>query len=328
MVLIKVNTPVLTDDFTRMINFYRKNPVIAANHLLKRDGEPLTLAPIQEVILGEWWNSKFSLLTASRGTGKTFLSAVYASLRGLLYPGTRAGVFAPAFRQSKLIFKEFTTLYEDSPILQECVEKEPVQLNDQCVCLFKPAGRASTGSFVKAFPIGSDGAKIRGERLSCLNYSSFLLTNQGLLNIGDVVLDKLSSSISTPSNGFQTNINLIVNEPEELLRINTYNGYSIEATPDHQLLSSGSLKRTGDFNIGNPIDIYAKDIYPENITYVPAVYDIESKNLLRFGVGKYLTKYPNYLNEEIAELLGFIVAEGACNDRTRIEIAQKDRGML
>lgn len=314
MTLIKVPKKHALEDLPNsVIRYYRNNPIIAANHLLRIDGQPLTLAPIQEVLLEDWWNSKFSLTTASRGFGKsvavgtrvltnlgwiliedinigdivitpegketevvgvypqgylptykvklsknrscycshdhlwtvrtsydvdyqtittkavkelhslgnniylppvtiarestaidaqiisiedsidmecicikikdssglfiiddyivthnTFCAAVYSSLRGTLYPGTSLGVFAPAFRQSKFIFKEFTRLYQNSPYLQECIAKEPTQLNDHCICTFKTAANGMKPSSLTALPIGNDGGKIRGSRFNCL----------------------------------------------------------------------------------------------------------------------------------------------------------------
>ena len=82
----------------------------------------------------------------------------------MLYPGTKIGIFAPAFRQSKLIFKEFERLYNESPLLEECVSRQPTYLNDQCICEFKSIGGGRQHSLIKALPVGSDGGKIRGER--------------------------------------------------------------------------------------------------------------------------------------------------------------------
>ena len=315
MVIIKTNEPIISKSPSSIIKFWRENPVIAANHLLRRDGEPLTLAPIQEVILTEWFNSQFSLLTASRGSGKalvngtkvlterswvpiedlsegdkvitptghsssvvgvypqgyvktytirledrttcrccqdhlwkatfnfkdeattvvtsawsikqffdenrnlldfnitipkyiaedqnielsidsiesgleqectciriedpqglfiiddyiithnTFMAAVFSALQCILYPGTRIGIFAPAFRQSKLIFKEFTMLHAESPLLQQSILKDPTQGNDQCICTFKSPGMGRRSSELLALPVGVDGGKIRGARL-------------------------------------------------------------------------------------------------------------------------------------------------------------------
>lgn len=101
-------------------------------------------------------------------THNSFSAAVYIALQCMLYPGKRAGIFAPAFRQSKLLFKEFERLYNESPMLQECISRAPSYLNDHCICEFKSPGKGMMGSYVKALPVGSDGGKIRGERLSCI----------------------------------------------------------------------------------------------------------------------------------------------------------------
>lgn len=165
MTVIKVHKNLDEKFSSSIVDYWRKNPVIAAQHLLVRDGDPLTLAPVQEIMLTEWWNCKFSLNTASRGAGKTFMGATYAALQGMLYPGNKIGNFAPAFRQAKLLFAEFQKLYNESPYLQESVDKEPVIQNEQCICLFKSPGRGREGSSFKSLPIGTDGSKIRGERV-------------------------------------------------------------------------------------------------------------------------------------------------------------------
>jgi hypothetical protein len=167
LVLIQSKSDNLPDDITRLIHFYRKYPVIAANHLLMRDGRPVHLLPFQAQILMDWWHCKFNQLTASRGAGKSFLCAVYLALKVLLYPNTRIGIFGPSYRQSKLIFKEFIKFYEDSPLLQECVDgKGPSEGNEACVCRFKKPAPGHQSSYINALPVGTDGAKIRGLRFS------------------------------------------------------------------------------------------------------------------------------------------------------------------
>lgn len=311
MVLIKSEKHLLETESSSIINFYRNNPIIAANHLLRLDDVPLELAPIQQIFLTEWFNHKFSLLTAARGSGKslkngtnvltgsgwikiedlkeediiktprgnskiigvypqgkldifelefidgrksfcsldhlwkvklihdngdiietvetlqviwsylllaqtlkntvrifipsldttevelisikffeqyectciriedpeglfiiddniithnTLVSAVYAALQTLLYPSATIGIFAPAFRQSKLIFKEFDNIYQNSPILQQSIDKPPTYGNDQCICTYKSIRQGIKPSEIRALPVGVDGGKIRGAR--------------------------------------------------------------------------------------------------------------------------------------------------------------------
>ena len=132
-----------------------------------RDGEPVVLAPVQVKVLNDWWRGKFNVLTASRGFGKTFLAALYIALKIMLYPNMRLGIFGPAFRQSKFVFAEFEKFYNASPLLQECVARPPTVQNDQAICYMKPIAPGIDPNFLKALPVGSDGAKIRGERFSC-----------------------------------------------------------------------------------------------------------------------------------------------------------------
>jgi len=99
-------------------------------------------------------------------THNTFMAGLYLALKGLLYPNSRLGVFGPAFRQSKFIFTEFKKFYVHSPLLQQCISKEPTIGNDQALCEFKPPAHGMDYSFIKALPVGADGGKIRGERFT------------------------------------------------------------------------------------------------------------------------------------------------------------------
>lgn len=97
-------------------------------------------------------------------THNTFLSALYLALKMILYPGTNICIFAPSFRQSKLIFNEFDKLFQESPFLQECMDgKGPVIRPDAAYCATKRVGSLAP-SVLKALPVGNDGSKIRGER--------------------------------------------------------------------------------------------------------------------------------------------------------------------
>lgn len=96
-------------------------------------------------------------------THNTFLAALYLTLRLMLFPGSQICIFAPSFRQSKLIFAEFQKFYYESRFLQECMAKEPSIQTDQAIAVTKRIGKIRP-STLKALPVGNDGAKIRGER--------------------------------------------------------------------------------------------------------------------------------------------------------------------
>jgi len=176
-----------------MIWFYRKNPVIAAKHLLRRNGKEIHLFPYQSVIIHDWWNHKFNHLTASRGSGKTFLCGVFVALRLLLFPGERLGIFAPSYRQAKLIFDEFTKLVDESPLLKECIDKMPTKGNDMCVCKMKSPASGSPAGYVMALPVGTDGSKIRGLRFDTIFIDECVQLPEVIFN--SVIFPMLSTAL-------------------------------------------------------------------------------------------------------------------------------------
>lgn len=69
---------------SKIIQFWRRNPVIATKDLLG-----IQLMDSQKVVLINSWNTKYNCWTASRDWGKSFLLAVMAALKKLLYPNQR-----------------------------------------------------------------------------------------------------------------------------------------------------------------------------------------------------------------------------------------------
>lgn len=159
-----------------LVEFYRKNPCIAAYELLGVD-----LAPIQRIIFEDMWFKNFVITTISRGGGKTFLQGLLAALSCMLYPGYRVGLVGPSFRQSKMIFAEVEKLYVKSSILRETTEKRPIRGSDVCYLRFKSVG-ATNGSYLEALPLGTDGAKIRGSRF-------YLMCVDELAQVPDKIID-------------------------------------------------------------------------------------------------------------------------------------------
>jgi len=158
-----------------LIDFYIKNPCIAAYELLKVD-----LAPIQRVVFEDMWFKNYAIVTAGRGVGKTFLLGLLSTLSCMLYPGYRVGLIGPVFRQSKMIFSEVEKLYSRSNILKDACEKRPTRGSDTCYLKFKSI-RGFNGSYIEALPLG-DGSKIRGSRF-------YLILVDELAQVPDKVLD-------------------------------------------------------------------------------------------------------------------------------------------
>jgi len=119
----------------------------------------IELHPIQVAILQEFWVRPFPMYIASRGFGKSFLMALYCTLRCVLVPGTKIVVVGAAFRQSKIIFEYMETLWRNSPILRSIFSSNddgPRRDVDRCTMRLGE-------SWTIAVPMG-DGSKIRGLR--------------------------------------------------------------------------------------------------------------------------------------------------------------------
>lgn len=92
----------------------------------------------------------------------TFIDAVFAVLRALLFPGEKVGIFGPSYRQSKFVFAEIEKIYDMSPVLRDCCEKRPTKMVDMCYLQFKSTNNRA-GSVIHCLPLG-DGSTIRGAR--------------------------------------------------------------------------------------------------------------------------------------------------------------------
>jgi hypothetical protein len=141
-----------------LIDFYRSHPVIAAYDLLG-----VELSEIQRIIFRDMWFKSYIIVVACRGLGKSFLQALLAVLRALLYPGHRVGLIGSSYRQSKVMFREVEDMYHKSDIFREATIRPPVKSTDMCTIRFKETGTYSASSIL-AIPLGNDGSKIRGQR--------------------------------------------------------------------------------------------------------------------------------------------------------------------
>ena len=119
----------------------------------------IELHPIQIAILQEFWNRPFPMFVASRGFGKSFLLALYATLKCIFVPGTKIVIVGAAFRQSKIIFEYMENLWRNSPIMRSIFngnDDGPRRDVDRCTIRLGD-------SWAIAIPLGT-GDKIRGLR--------------------------------------------------------------------------------------------------------------------------------------------------------------------
>ncbi len=118
----------------------------------------IELLPEQVVILQELWDKSFPMYIASRGFGKSFLLAVYSTLRCLIIPESKIVVVGAAFRQSKVIFEYMDVIWRNAPILRSLCSDSSGPSRDVDRCTMK-----INDSWTIAVPLG-DGNKIRGLR--------------------------------------------------------------------------------------------------------------------------------------------------------------------
>lgn len=172
----KKNLEEIMTNGKELIEFYRQHPCTAAYELLGVD-----LAPIQRLVFRDMWFKNYTIAVAGRGFGKTFMLGTLTTLSCLLYPGYRAGLIGPVFRQSKMIFAEVEKLYDASSILREATVKQPIRGSDVCYLKFKSVA-GKPGSYIEALPLGADGGKIRGSRF-------YLIAVDELAQVPDQTLD-------------------------------------------------------------------------------------------------------------------------------------------
>ena len=172
----------------KLLEFYRQYPEIAAFDLLR-----VKLSSIQKVVLRSMWFRDYVIAVMCRGSGKTFLNAVFACLKAMLYPGHRVGLLAPTFRQSKFVFDECTRLYQRSPIMQAACERRPTTQSDNCYIRFKATGTKNP-SLIQAIPLG-DGTKIRGSRFYTILCDEFPHIPEEIFNM---VIRPMAATVADP----------------------------------------------------------------------------------------------------------------------------------
>lgn len=149
--------PAFLEKAIECIEFYSKNPIIAAEDLLF-----VELDTAQKIVLEDMWFRPFVLVTACRGFGKSFLLSVICALYAMLNPGKRVLIMSPSLRQSKGVFEELKKRWTESPILREASEKRPIIGPDKCYLDLRGTENRP-GSSIEAYPLGV-GDKIRGLR--------------------------------------------------------------------------------------------------------------------------------------------------------------------
>lgn len=143
----------------------------------------------------------------------------------------------------------------------------------------------------------------------CVHPDTVVETPDGLMRISEL---RDRGVIATPS-GAREYINLVRNPPTEMLRISTKGGYEVTVTPDHGLYSwNGSeyeRKEAQDLGVGDWLRVALGPTCESSVApqLPPPPADCDIRTVVY--------KLPAHMTDELAELLGIIVADGTVTKR-------------
>jgi len=152
------------------VAFYRKNP-----HLFARDYLHLNLKLFQKILLIMMMASDTMVFIASRGIGKTWLSAVFCVIRCILWPGTKICVASGTRSQAYAVIEKIVLEIKlnSQELAAEIDDKNSKLNNTQGILVFK------NGSYIKVVT-ASESA--RSNRANIVLIDEFRLVDQEVIN--------------------------------------------------------------------------------------------------------------------------------------------------
>ncbi len=258
----------------------------------------LELFPLQVSMLRLIWRSPFPLLVAARGSGKTFLLAVYAILRALIDQGTKIVIVGAGLRQAKLVFNYIDTLWKSSPVLRSiCGGAKFGPKHNVDACRFNIGD-----STIVALPLG-DG---------CLSSNTLLTYEDGIGYIDEdqprYLEEKniIKRSRNIFGNGkFNNSDESYCNGVKPTKIVRTSKGFEFEGTLNHRMrvCQDGAVKwvETRDMRVGDRVLI---------------------DRSIRWHKGK------EEVTDNQAYALGLMIGDGNWNGSSRLGFATKDKELI
>ena len=197
-----LSNPQNCDHFLEWNTFYRRNFHRFAIDYLKID-----LYEYQALTLYELGINNMIVIVASRAAAKSFIIALYACIRSILYPGSRTLLSSATKGQSELIVSEKikTELMEWSPMLAREIAK--IEENQRKTVVYFKNGSKIT------VVVANDNA--RGNRSNCIVREEFRQIDK---HIDDSVLSPCQISWHAPymKNPYYKNIKGLKEEPVDI----------------------------------------------------------------------------------------------------------------
>lgn len=162
-------------------SFYRANP-----HRFVEDFFGVRLKRFQVILLWAMMNNHFFMFIASRGLGKSFLSAIYVCVRCILYPETKIIVTSKVKSQGISVLRK---IKEDLRPKSAFLQREIIDINTGAQ---DPRIDFANGSFIRVMA-ANDGA--RGARGNLLLVDEFILVEKDII---DTVFKKMLTSPRHP----------------------------------------------------------------------------------------------------------------------------------
>lgn len=161
-------------------SFYRANP-----HRFVEEYIGFHLKWFQVVLLYMMNYCHYFMYLAARGQGKTTLTAIYACVRCILYPGTKVVIAAGTKQQATETLSKISDLQNASPNLRREIKELRLSVND-AHCDFQ------NGSWIKAVTANDNS---RGKRANLLIVDEFRMVD---LDVITKVLRKFLTDIRHP----------------------------------------------------------------------------------------------------------------------------------
>jgi hypothetical protein len=135
------------------------------------------LLEFQSLMIKAMFNVDYFLAICSRGSGKSFICAIFLILYASLNQGVKIGIIANSFRQARLLMQKILDLRLDpkAKFLRQIISDKDISLkNDEWVIRI---GRSQ----LVCLPTG-DGGKLRGYRFKVMVIDELLLLPSKLIN--------------------------------------------------------------------------------------------------------------------------------------------------
>ena len=154
------------------ILLYRQKPDVMNEELLG-----IKQNIYQRVAIRSLFHYDYNAWVWSRGLGKSWTAGLAAIDMAMLYPKMVVGIAAPSFRQAKMIIenKIMGDFVNRSEILRGEI-KDVKNNNDHLKVILH------NGSEIIAFPVGTDGSKIRGLRLQLVIIDEYAQMNKTIVD--------------------------------------------------------------------------------------------------------------------------------------------------